>query len=155
MSHKIENWQHSVPAEGSAEPSSSETDGLASRLSRTASELFSLALQHAQRQTSKPVFRTLEREYGFFLLWCNGYGAVNGDLDDVLAESRGLRNSTHRLLVSICQTLTDSKFSVPGCYCTGFQRVNVSRARGGAAPRARWYFTAQIDREESPGKGCG
>lgn len=113
MSLKIESWQHSVsvPAdEEGAEPSSPKVDGFASRLSRAASELFEITLRHAQRRTSKPVFRALQRQYGVFLLWCDGYGAVAGDLDDVLAESRRLRNSTHRLLVGLCQTLADSMY---------------------------------------------
>jgi hypothetical protein len=90
MSHEIVKWQHSVLREASAEPSSSKTDGLASRLSRTASELFVLVLKHAQPQTPKALCRALEREYGYLQLWCDGYGAVSGELDDVLAESTRL-----------------------------------------------------------------
>ncbi|KAK4144173.1 uncharacterized protein C8A04DRAFT_28075 [Dichotomopilus funicola] len=115
MSLKIENWQHSVSApadEESAEPSSSKADGFTLRLSRAASELFETILRCAEKQTSKPIFRALQRQHGFFLLWCDGYGALAGDLDEVLAESRRLRNSTHRLLVSLCQTLADKLVGV-------------------------------------------
>ena len=84
-------------------------DGLAC-LSTTVSELFRLLLNHARLQTSNAMFRTLEREYSYLQLWCDGYGVPFGHLDAILAESKRLRHSTLRLLVSICHTLADSKF---------------------------------------------
>ncbi|KAK4097713.1 hypothetical protein N658DRAFT_265334 [Parathielavia hyrcaniae] len=93
MSHKIENWQNSVPDGNNAEPSSATTDGLASRLTRATCEVFGFALQHAKRQTSKAVFRALKRQYGYLQLWCDGYGVAAGDLDDVIDDSRRLRHS--------------------------------------------------------------
>ncbi|KAK4119061.1 hypothetical protein N657DRAFT_650618 [Parathielavia appendiculata] len=147
MSYGIETWQHSVPGEGNAEPSSSQTDGLASRLSRTASELFALALQHARRQTSKAVFRTLEREYGYLQLWCDGYGAVTGDLDDVLAESRRLRYSTYRLLVSLCQILTEKLVGVllPGVDDAAYRRLNEKAAQAKDVVEATIFAIRNVD----------
>lgn len=93
----------------SFEPSSSRTDGLASRLSTAATTLFRLLLAGWPPQQPKPLFRALEREYGCLLLWCNGYGLSSGDLDAILADSKRLRNTTLRLLMSISHSLTDSK----------------------------------------------
>ncbi|KAH6631004.1 hypothetical protein B0J18DRAFT_476237 [Chaetomium sp. MPI-SDFR-AT-0129] len=150
MSLKIENWQHSVSLPGdeeSAEPSSSKTDGFASRLSREASELFSLTLRHAQRQASKPVFRSLRRQHGFFLLWCDGCKAPTGDLDDILAESRRLRNSTHRVLVSLCQTLTDKLVGVllPGLNDVAQRRLMDKSARVRAVVEATAFAIPDAD----------
>jgi hypothetical protein len=108
MGREIEKWQYSVYGTCS-EPSSSRSEGLATRLTAGISELFRLLLGHDQTQISTSTLRTLEREYGYLQLWCDGYGVRDGDLDAILAESKRLRHSTYRLLASICDTLTDSK----------------------------------------------
>ncbi|KAK4153805.1 hypothetical protein C8A00DRAFT_33418 [Chaetomidium leptoderma] len=107
MSGEIEQWQRSVLNNGTSGPSSSKTEGLASRLGTTASELFRLALNHGQLRAPKSAYSKLQREYGYLQLWCDGYGVVAGDLDLILAESKRLRHSTVRLLVNICHILAD------------------------------------------------
>jgi hypothetical protein len=109
MGREIEKWQYLVSYGGCSEPSSSRSEGLATRLTAGISKLFRLLLGHAQPQISTSTLRTLEREYGYLQLWCDGYGVRDGDLDAILAESKRLRHSTYRLLASICDTLTDSK----------------------------------------------
>lgn len=106
---EIQQWQHSVLGRDASEFSASKHDGLAARLSTAVCELYRLLLSHAPLQVSRAVFRTLERQYGYLKLWCDGYGAPSGDLDAVLAESTRLRRATYRLLMSICHTLADSE----------------------------------------------
>ena len=109
MDSGIEEWQHSVLSDVSTELSSSQHDGIASRLATAAIKFFGLLLEHAPQH----LLRSLEREYDYLQLWCDGYGVPFGELDAVLAESRRLRHATYRLLVSICRTLADRKFK-PG-----------------------------------------
>ncbi|KAK4038583.1 hypothetical protein C8A01DRAFT_37492 [Parachaetomium inaequale] len=107
MGGEIERWQHTVSRDVRSGASSSNHDGLASRLSRAACELFPLLLSLSRSQTSKETFRALEREYGYLKLWCDGYGATSGELDVALSESKRLRHATYRLLVSVCHNLAD------------------------------------------------
>jgi len=109
MRRDVEKWQYSLLHDSSSEHSSAWNDGPASRLSTAASELFRLLLDEVPLQTSRLVVRTLQREYSCLQLWCDGYGLAAGDLDAVLANSKRLRYSTIRLLVSVCYTLADSK----------------------------------------------
>ncbi len=109
MDSGIEEWQCSVSSDVTAEASSSRHDGIACRLATAATEFFGFLLEHARLQTSPPLLRTLEREYGYLQLWCDGYGVPSGKLDVVLAESRRLRHATYRLLISVCRTLADRK----------------------------------------------
>ncbi|KAK3374677.1 hypothetical protein B0H63DRAFT_525976 [Podospora didyma] len=93
---EIVKWQDSlsrdegigIEADGS---SSSTPDGLTTRLRTAASQI-----------------RSLEREYDYLRLWADGYGLFSGELDKILAASKRLRHSTNRLLVGICQTLSDN-----------------------------------------------
>jgi hypothetical protein len=110
MGGEIERWQHTVSRNVRSGAPSSNHEGLASRLSRAASELFCLLLIQARLQLTKETFRSLEREYGYLKLWCDGYGATLGDLDVIISESKRLRHTTYRLLVSVCHNLADSKF---------------------------------------------
>jgi hypothetical protein len=50
---------------------------------------------------------SLERSFGRFALWSDGYGIAAGRLDDVFARSQTLRSATLKLLVSLANTLTD------------------------------------------------
>jgi hypothetical protein len=137
MNPEIEKWQHSVTIgerDQGPEPSTSKADGIAFRLSTAASELFRLVLKTARNQTSRTVFRTLEREYGHLQLWCDGYGALSGELDCVLAESKRLRYLTYQLLASVCETLTDSRFKVALILCLS---LTLLRNGGHAASRSR------------------
>ncbi len=93
----------------SAEPSSSRHDGITSRLATAAIKFFGLLLEHACLEASPDLLRSLEREYGYLQLWCDGYGVPSGELDALLAESRRLRLATYRFLVSVCRTLADRK----------------------------------------------
>ncbi|KAK1754018.1 hypothetical protein QBC47DRAFT_385416 [Echria macrotheca] len=105
MDAKIEQWQSLVRDEGEA--STSGRDGLASRLSNAALELYALILKHAGKTLSKPQIRRLQRDRGYFVLWCDGFELSSGNLDEILADSKWLRHSTYRSLVSICRSLAE------------------------------------------------
>lgn len=107
MDAKIEEWQKLVRQEGEA--SGSKHDGVASRLASAALELYELVLEHAEKRLSKPQARRLQRDRGYFILWCDGFGVTSSDLDGVLGDSKWLRHSTYRLLISICRLLADSE----------------------------------------------
>lgn len=53
---------------------------------------------------------SLKRSYGRMKIWSDENGAADGSLDAILAASRELQRDTLRYIVSISQTLTDSKF---------------------------------------------
>jgi hypothetical protein len=82
---------------------------LAGPLSKIASDLFRGILQHPD-QLPVPAFRRIEREYGYFQLWCDGYGVLSGALDCDLAASKRLRLMTYRRISEVCQALISSKF---------------------------------------------
>ncbi|KAK4247363.1 hypothetical protein C7999DRAFT_32236 [Corynascus novoguineensis] len=131
MRRDVEKWRYSLLHDSNSERSSSWHDGPASRLSTAASELFRLLLDEAPLQTSKLVVRTLQREYSCLQLWCDGYGLTTGDLDAVLANSKRLRYSTIRLLVSVCYTLADKLAAVllPGLNAVSQERLKNKAAR--------------------------
>lgn len=52
---------------------------------------------------------SLERSYGRMRIWSDENGAADGGLDAILAASRDLRRDTLRYIMSISQTLTESK----------------------------------------------
>ncbi|EAQ85530.1 hypothetical protein CHGG_09544 [Chaetomium globosum CBS 148.51] len=107
MGSEIKRWQQSVVRDGSTETSSSKRDGFTSRLSKAACQLFHLCLDQGDLGTIGPHRRELSRVYGYLQLWCDGYGALTGDLDVALSESKRLRRDTYRLLVSICHIMAD------------------------------------------------
>lgn len=109
MGSEIKRWQQSVVRDGSTETSSSKRDGFTSRLSKAACQLFHLCLDQGDLGTIGPHRRELSRVYGYLQLWCDGYGALTGDLDVALSESKRLRRDTYRLLVSICHIMADSR----------------------------------------------
>ncbi|KAL2201511.1 hypothetical protein P885DRAFT_73854 [Corynascus similis CBS 632.67] len=131
MRRDVEKWQYSLLHDNSSEHSSSWNDGPASRLSTAASELFRLLLDEVPLQNSRLVVRTLQREYSCLQLWCDGYGLAAGDLDAVLANSKRLRYSTIRLLVSVCYTLADKLTAVllPGLDVISQDRLKDKAAR--------------------------
>lgn len=52
---------------------------------------------------------SLTRSYGRLKMWSEENGAVDGGLDATLATSRDLQRDTRKYIVSISQTLTESK----------------------------------------------
>ncbi|KAH6640130.1 hypothetical protein F5144DRAFT_484433 [Chaetomium tenue] len=112
MGNEIKRWQQSVVRDGDTEASSSKRDGFTSRLSKAACALFHLCLDQGHLRTIRPHRRKLSRVYGYLQLWCDGYGALSGDLDVALSESKRLRHSTYRLLVSICHILAERMTTV-------------------------------------------
>lgn len=52
---------------------------------------------------------SLRRSYGRLKIWSEEHGATDGSLDATLAASRDLQRDTVKYLVSISQTLTESK----------------------------------------------
>lgn len=105
----IEQWQESVP-DGEAPPSPTENNhGLTGQLSTNASSLFLSTMKSGKDHFSEEVLLRIRREYGYFQLWCDGYGVLSGELDDILAGATRLRNSTYRSLVDVCQALLGRK----------------------------------------------
>ena len=82
---------------------------LAAPLSKIASDLFRCTIQHPD-QLPVTVFRRIEREYGYFQLWCDGYNVLSGALDRDLVASKRLLFMTCRRISEVCQALTGSKF---------------------------------------------
>jgi len=82
---------------------------LAGPLSRITSDLFRGILQHPDRLPST-AYRRVEREYGYFQLWCDGYGVLSGALDCDLVASKRLRLMTYRRISEVCQALISSRF---------------------------------------------
>lgn len=56
---------------------------------------------------------TLQRSYGRMKLWADENGATNGALDATLAASPELRQDLRTYIVSISQTLSESKSTYP------------------------------------------
>jgi hypothetical protein len=57
----------------------------------------------------RDVLISLERSYGRFKLWSDGYDVSNGNLDESFEKSRNLRHATSRLLRRISNTMSESK----------------------------------------------
>ena len=111
MSSQVQLWRVSLPAsDGDAALSSRAPPASAARLITLACDIYQLCLESLAKRLSKPLYRKVERPYGYLRLWADGYGVSSGELDKVLADSTRLRRSTVRLLVSLCRTLTNRKF---------------------------------------------
>ncbi|KAF5618430.1 ankyrin repeat [Fusarium sp. NRRL 25303] len=66
-------------------------------------------LRHVSKQLDVPklVRMSLQRTYSLMVLWSDGYGVREGDLDDILAKSRNIRQATLKILSSIANVLLD------------------------------------------------
>lgn len=103
---QIRQWQESV-LDYEEPPCPKEVNvRLAGSLSTTASSLWLFILEHGPDQLPGLMHRRIQREYGYFQLWCDGYGVATGNLDDTLAQSRRLRLLTYRRLADVSQVLT-------------------------------------------------
>jgi hypothetical protein len=83
---------------------------LTARLCGKSLELFREILKAPANEycnTARSNLVSLERSFGRFKLWSDGYGIAAGRLDDVLAKSQIIRNATQKLLGSLATTLTD------------------------------------------------
>ncbi|GAB1319996.1 Zn(2)-C6 fungal-type domain-containing protein [Madurella fahalii] len=92
-------WQEFVLNSGEPPWPKDTNRRLAGNLSAAASSLWRSILGRCQNQLPELVLRRIRREYGHYQLWCDGYGVLSGELDNVLAGSKRLRLSTYRLLV--------------------------------------------------------
>lgn len=103
----IAKWQQAISPERDAE----EQPPIA-HLYIACSELYAniLAILRNQPSIERSTVVSLERSHGYLVLWADGYGVENGQLDNSLNRSRRARQSTVRLLMSVCQTLTGRKF---------------------------------------------
>ncbi|KAJ3538481.1 hypothetical protein NM208_g5891 [Fusarium decemcellulare] len=64
-----------------------------------------------QPNFSRDIFISLDRSRSCFVLWSDGYGIANGNLDDKLRQSRNLRQVTTKSLVHISHTLVERLIS--------------------------------------------
>lgn len=105
----IAKWQQGISSEHDT-----EEQPLIARLYAACSELFSDLLTTLRRQPSieRSTIVSLERSHGYLVLWADGYGVKDGQLESMLDRSRRARQSTLRLLMSICQTLTRREHSL-------------------------------------------
>lgn len=58
---------------------------------------------------SKSLYRMLDNVYDNFLEWSDQFEVGNGKLDDVLKDSEDLRQFTIKIMVRICETLTNGR----------------------------------------------
>ncbi|KAJ9138415.1 hypothetical protein NKR23_g8598 [Pleurostoma richardsiae] len=107
MNEQIQQWQSSLPSADRDDLACTRGDGLAARLTLAACEVYQLTLKHLAGQIPKQSYRRFERSRDYLVLWSDGYGALSGDLDIVLSDSRRLRHATLGHLVSICRTLAN------------------------------------------------
>lgn len=91
-----------------------EAPSLASRLCEECVKSFKSVLKELQNRNNLPkdIYRSLERSESSLILWVDGHGILRGNLDDALQKSRFLRKSILELLLSISQTLTDSRLQL-------------------------------------------
>lgn len=91
-----------------------EDRSLSSRLCEECVKTFRSILKELRRidYLPKVVCRSLERSGASLILWADGHGILQGDLDDVLKKSRFLRKSILELLISISQTLIDRRLQL-------------------------------------------
>jgi hypothetical protein len=61
---------------------------------------------------SRPVAISLERSYGRFKLWSDGYGVVAGGLDQPFEKSLILRRATWKLVKEISNIITESNYRI-------------------------------------------
>jgi len=111
MSDAIQRWQTALPGDKKGGESASESAGLAARLTTVICLLYKHSLDCLRPGLSRPSYRRLEQPYDYLRLWSDGYGVPSGDLDGILDDSKRLRRSTLRLLLSICRTLTTRQFA--------------------------------------------
>lgn len=62
-----------------------------------------------ESNTQKTVEISIHRSYGRMKTWSDENGVSHGKLDEILGASRALQRETLKHVVSISQTLTDSK----------------------------------------------
>lgn len=118
----IGKWQQGISSEYDTEKQSL----LIAQLYAACSGLFShlLAILRGQSSIKQFTIISLERSLGYLVLWADGYGVKDGQLDSMLGRSRRARQSTFRLLVSVCQTLTKRKLSLSLC-----ERIAINLSR--------------------------
>lgn len=68
--------------------------------------LVTKTLSHEEK-VSRAVYTSFERSYGRFVLWSDGYGVSDGQLDESFKKSRILRRATLRLVRRISFVITD------------------------------------------------
>ncbi|ETS86364.1 hypothetical protein PFICI_00192 [Pestalotiopsis fici W106-1] len=56
--------------------------------------------------TERGLLLKLQRSHSYLILWADGYGVAEGQLDASLDKSRRVKRTTINLLISICQILT-------------------------------------------------
>ncbi|KAF4474657.1 Ankyrin repeat [Fusarium agapanthi] len=86
-----------------------EDKSVTARLCDAALRFYKELLRHVSKQLDvpRPVRMSLQRTYSLMVLWSDGYGVREGDLDDILAKSRNIRRATLKILSSIANILLD------------------------------------------------
>ena len=104
----IHSWvqQHAEAGDASARERST-----VSRLSRECLRVFKAILKHGAPSLDEASKRAIVHSYSSFVLWIDGYGVAEGDIDTRLEKSRALRRSIFELLTSISTTLMNSLLS--------------------------------------------
>ncbi|KAF5560729.1 ankyrin repeat [Fusarium phyllophilum] len=87
-----------------------ENKSVTARLCDAALRFYKELLRHVSKHLDVPklVRMSLQRTYSLMVLWSDGYGVREGDLDDILAKSRNIRRATLKILSSIANTLLDN-----------------------------------------------
>lgn len=96
-------WQQSVSQDRYA-----DDQPLVSHLYAVCSDFYAELVSQigADQKTDPTLLLRLQRSHSYLILWADGYGVAQGQLDSSLDRSRRAKQSTINLLISICQTLT-------------------------------------------------
>ncbi|KAI4593857.1 hypothetical protein KJ359_008898 [Pestalotiopsis sp. 9143b] len=96
-------WQQSVSQDRYA-----DDQPLVSHLYAVCSDFYAELVSQigADQKTDPSLLLRLQRSHSYLILWADGYGVAQGQLDSSLDRSRRAKQSTINLLISICQTLT-------------------------------------------------
>lgn len=84
-----------------------DSRSVVSRLCAECTQQFSvLVASDAARNRCAPyILSTLDRSRSNLILWSDGHGFVEGNMDEVLANSRFLRQKVFAFLISIANTI--------------------------------------------------
>ncbi|KAF5575530.1 ankyrin repeat [Fusarium pseudocircinatum] len=86
-----------------------EDKSVTARLCDAALGFYKELLRHLSKQLDVPklIRMSLQRTYSLMVLWSDGYGVREGELDDILAKSRNIRRAALKILSSIANILLD------------------------------------------------
>jgi hypothetical protein len=78
--------------------------------------------------------KSLQECYSRLILWVDGYGVEQGELDEAMARSRRLRRAVTEILVSIGRTVLDGKLPLNETANYGCRLLTRNLPRTGQSP---------------------